>query len=77
MLRIEIIINGEIIMDLQVYEIYLLELPRLHGMIPMKLVDIIEVRLLCEVRIIGREIHIMIIYGDEVEIVEVIICDWM
>ena len=41
----------------------------------MKLVDIMEVRLLCEVLIIGHEISIMIDYGDEVEIMRVIIGD--
>ena len=34
----------------------------------MKLVDIMEARLLCEVLIIGHEISIMIDYGEEVEI---------
>ena len=70
LMHIEIIISGEIIIDLQICEIYCRELKKLYGMMLMRLIDIIELHLFYdEVMIIGHEISIMMDYGDEVEIV--------
>ncbi len=41
--RMGIIFSGEITMDLLIREIYLHELPRLYGMMLMRLIDIMEV----------------------------------
>jgi hypothetical protein len=65
----EIFINGEIIMDLLVHEIYYHEENMWHGIQVMRTNDIMEIYLYVQLMTIGHEVSLITHYGDEVVIV--------